>query len=144
MLLLLLFQLVLKFVCLAIFQREMWVVWFVSLIDPHGSKSYFEILLYDTALSSKEQNGLQRSCNVFLLVCFYTNGKNAYYRCKGGPHVFFFIAVLKLVHPKNVNFYMHFLFLFLNLAPWYLCPVQNNTMFQLNYNVQVSFSVTCL
>lgn len=97
------------------------------------------------------QLSLQRNKTVFkdpvmffLLVCFYTNGKNAYYRCKGGPHVFFFIAVLKLVHPKNVNFYMHFFFLFLNLAPWYLCPVQNNTMFQLNYNVQVSFSVTCL
>ena len=42
---------------------------------------------------------------------------------------FFFIAVLKLVHLKHVNFYMHFFFL--NLAPWYLCPVQNNTVFQL-------------
>lgn len=75
------------------------------LIDPHISKSYVTILLYGTALSSKEQNSLVRSCSIFLSTWFYfkymhTIDVYVY-------HTFFFIAVVKLVNSKRCTEYIY-------------------------------------
>lgn len=41
------------------------------------------------------------------------------------------IAVIKLVNPKQCTKFINAVFYFL---PWYVCPVQNIKMFQVNYN----------
>lgn len=77
----------------------------------------------------------------FLLVCFYTNGKNAY-RCKGGPHIFFLYCSPKTGSSQTCKFLYAFFF-FKSCSLVFVSSSKQYSV-SVNYNVQISFSVTCL